>query len=226
MGKKMYAGSGLLSYCVNREEQKITLDFSGNDETGCCFRNDASILFFDANSYKSAFLCIDRELAVRFQSNSEKDIAHLVLPYYFNFRHYVELALKAIIVGLTDESPKITHSLDSLMKEVCKCVEALEYDNETPPLFNNPPKFEKSKAQATSICDILKSKISEYSQIEYVDEYYRYIFEKDKSKGLVLNHAEISLDFPSVHSLFIEIRDLLDKLCVNLRDMTYIFFTV
>ena len=38
----------------------------------------------------------------------------LVLPYFFSFRHYIELELKGFIVCISGEKADITHDLNSL----------------------------------------------------------------------------------------------------------------
>ena len=222
----MSAGSGLSQHLLNREEKTVGVDFSGKSADGECFRNDASILFFCANSYKSAFICLDKELRFRFENNyAHKDIEHLILPYYFNFRHYVELSLKALIVALTKESPKITHNLQNLMTCVTHAIDDLEFDTNTSAIFCTQEKFDSNKCEAIKLAQELNAKISEYLQFECAVEYYRYIFETDKD-GLSLKHDRIELDYNQTHLLFFETRDLFDKLSTKLRNITYIYPTL
>ena len=226
MKKKMSAGSGLSQHFLNREGKKVGVDFSGKAQDGECFRNDASILFFCANSYKSAFICLDKELNLRFENNYHvKDIEHLILPYYFNFRHYVELSLKALIVALTEESPNLTHNLQNLMTCVTNAINVLEFDENTHAIFGTKEKFDVDKSEAIELAQELNVKISEYQKFECAEEYYRYIFEREKD-SLSLKHDNIELDYTQTHSLFFETKDLIDRLLVKLRDTVYIYPTL
>ncbi len=222
----MSAGSGLSQHFLDREGKKVGVDFSGIAQDGECFRNDASILFFCANSYKSAFICLDKELGLRFENNYDaKYIEHLILPYYFNFRHYVELSLKALIVALTEESPNLTHSLQNLMTRVTNAINVLEFDENKPAIFGTKEKFDIDKTEAIELAQELNTKISEYQRLECTEEYYRYIFERD-TDSLILKHDKIELDYNQTHLLFFETKELFDKLLVKLRDIAYIYPTL
>ncbi len=226
MNKKMSAGSGLSKHFIEYESKKVGIDFSGISSDGQCFRNDASILFFGANSYKSAFICLDKEVKTRFENNiMAKDIEHLILPYYFNFRHYVELSLKALIVNLTKESPKITHDLQTLISCLLDNIDSLQFDESTPAIFCTKEKYDKTKSEVIKLAQELSKKITEYQKLECAVEYYRYIFEKDKN-DLSLKHDKIELDYNQTHLLFFETRDLFDKLLIKLREIEYVYPTL
>ena len=222
----MSAGSGLSKHYIECKSKKVGINFSGNASDGQCFRNDASILFFCANSYKSAFICLDKELDFRFENNNAiKDIEHLILPYYFNFRHYVELSLKALIIALTKESPKTTHDLQTLMTCVLEDIDVLKFDESTPAIFCTKENYNKTKSEVIKLAQELNKKINEYQKLECAVEYYRYIFEKDKN-DLSLKHEKIELDYNQTHLLFFETRDLFDKLLMKLREIEYVYPTL
>lgn len=222
----MLAGSGLSKHFIECKSKKVGIDFSGISSDGQCFRNDASILFFCANSYKSAFICLDKELDFRFENNNAiKDIEHLILPYYFNFRHYVELSLKALIVNLTKESPKITHDLQTLMTCVLEDIDILKFDESTPAMFCTQENYDKTKSEVIKLAQELNKKINEYQKHECAVEYYRYIFEKDKN-DISLKHDKIELDYNQTRLLFFETRDLFDKLLMKLREIEYVYPTL
>lgn len=231
MSNTIANGSGASMHWLDREKKRVKIDFSGYDGD-LCFRNDASILFFVANSYKSAFLCLGKEIENRFEKNKEKEIEHLILPYLFNFRHYVELVLKALYVTLTGESPKITHSLNELVSNINDKLTNLDYceiDKGQGLFFISEKKFEDTKKECLKTVEKIKILIVEYSKDEPVVEYYRYIFENERSNGdkyLVLNNPVIQLDYPKTNQLFCSIRDLFDSLCIKLRDIIYIYFTL
>ena len=222
----MSTGSGLSEHFIEYESKKVRVDFSGISPDGQCFRNDASILFFCANSYKSAFICLDKELKSRFENNIiAKDIEHLILPYYFNFRHYVELSLKALIVTLTQESPKITHDLQPLISCVLDNINFLKFDQNTPKIFCTEEQYDEIKSELIKLAQDLKEKINEYQKLECAVEYYRYIFEKDKN-DLSLKHDKIDLDYNQTHSLFWGTRDLFDKFLMKLKQIEYVYSTL
>ena len=228
---KIKSGTGYSIHSIDRENKTISIDFSGNpdssdpifDKNDGCLRNDASILFFVANSYKSAFLCIGRDIDNRFENNIEKDIEHLILPYYFNFRHYVETELKAIYVAVTNKSSENIHDICKLINQTVNAINEISYDE----IDNSYPKlpedcFNEIKTNVLSICGKLKTMIDQYISIEPDVAYYRYIF----GKNLVLNNPVIQLDYPKTNQLFCSIRDLFDSLCIKLRDIIYIYFTL
>lgn len=230
--KKMMNGTGISAHLFKKEEKQIGIDFSGYEPdninfTGdkkVCYRNDASILFFSANSYWDAFNLISREINKRFEGEySPKEIERFILPYYFSFRHFVELELKALITALSKHSPETTHKISKLIKIFCKLVYEIECDPNERYIFSK--NYEKAKSNSIQMCIELSDLIDQYLQFEYSDEYYRYIFEQEKGY-LVLKHAVIELDYPAMNSLFYNIHDLFIKICIELRNIKYIYFTL
>ena len=229
---KISTGTGLLKCRFDRENKKIEIDFSGyDDRDGYCYRNDASILFFSANSYRSAFLCLGKELENRFDNSKVKNIGHMILPYLFNFRHFVELELKALYVTLTGESPQITHSLNELICNINNKLTNLDYcdiDKGQGIFFKSEKFFEDTKKECLETVEKLKVLIAQYIEDEPAVEYYRYIFENEtvnKKKELILNNSIVSLDFNLTNSLFLSIRDLFDKLHKELTKIVYVQFS-
>lgn len=227
MPKRMAAGSGATATWLNRENKTIKIDFSGFDGN-LCFRNDASILFFASNSYRSAFLSLGRDLEERFETYIDKDIAHLVLPYLFNFRHFVELELKALYTAITNNSPKITHDLKILLSYNKNALKELSFEEIDKSYISiTEEKFNVSKKEACDIFDNLEIIINKYIEKEITVEYYRYIFEiqtENREKYLALNNPVIELDFKETDLLFKSVRDMADKLRVKLIEFIYVQF--
>lgn len=230
--KKMMNGTGITAHVFKKEEKQIGIDFSGYEpdninfvgDKKVCYRNDASILFFSANSYWDAFNLISKEINKRFEGDyTSKGIERLILPYYFSFRHFVELELKALIIALSKHSPETTHKISKLVEIFCKLVDEIECDSSEYYIFSKD--YETAKRNSIQMCTKLSDLISQYLKFEYSDEYYRYIFEQKKG-NLVLNHAVIELDYPSMNSLFYDIHDLFIKICIELRKIKYIYFTL
>lgn len=222
MSKNMAAGSGLVRIGFDREGKKILLDFSGHDKENTCFRNDASILFFASNSYCNAFYSLGRELNSRFENNTIKDVGHLVLPYLFNFRHFVELELKALFVAITNQSPKLTHDIADLLVQTENAMNAITFDS-IEKRFNpiTEEGFNKSKSEARTIFFELKKLIAQYVSTEASVEYYRYIFENEK-QALILNNPIIELDLKSTEVLFQSIVNTFRDFRQKLREIIYI----
>lgn len=229
MTNKIATGSGASMHWLDREKKRVKIDFSGYDGD-LCFRNDASILFFASNSYRSAFLSLGRDLEERFESYIDKDIEHLILPYLFNFRHFVELELKALYVAVTNKSPDLTHDLKFLLTKVEESIIGIDY-NTIDKSYRNPTEdqFNKIKDEAIGLFTDLKAKISIYIDKEPAQEYYRYIFE-DEKKGreryIILKNTVVELDFLETDSLFKSIRSLFDKLRLKLRDIIYVYCSI
>jgi len=208
---------------IEREKKVIQVDFSGNANDGC-YRNDASILFFAANSYKDAFSVLSQELERRFEADCRvKDIEHLILPYYFNFRHYVELELKALIVMLSGDSPKLSHKLGELVENFSNLVDEVKHDPTD--RFHTVEEFEKDRKVVKDLIYNLKKRIHQYMSLEYADEYYRYIFEQEKH-ALALKNDTIELDYINTNKLFYDILKLFVDIRLALRSIVYIYFNL
>lgn len=219
---------GLSTHSINRKTKKVEIDFSGyepewtnviGDKT-LCLRNDASILFFVANSYWTAFDLISKELNKRFENEyNNKDIEQLVLPYYFNFRHFVELELKALIVALSTSSPETTHKLNVLANELSNLIKDIERD---PKICSEQTRYIEAKEKSIYLCDKLKELIAKYCDIEFADEFFRYIFEK-KNGSINLKHYVIKLNYCVENDLFNNIHELLMNICDELSSYKYIY---
>ena len=199
-------GSGLSAYKFDREKKFISIDFSGNipknysffEGRDDCIRNDASILFFSANSYRVCFELVSKEIKDEFDktNGSSKRIEKLILPYYFSFRHFIELELKAIIATLSGCSPSTTHKLDPLIEESIQLLNEYKYKDKNMEI--DEEHFEAHKKEASEMLQNLRKQIKEYTSKEPSEDYYRYIFEtegKGKERHIVLKNNTISLDY-------------------------------
>lgn len=129
-------GTGQLIREFNKEKKTVLLDLSGNDiETPAgaktnCYRNDASVLFYIANSYWNATKTLEEKIKNCFED--EKDysdlITQLVMPYLFEFRHFVEVSLKALFMNATGEQAETIHDLDKLFISAKDAILALQRD--------------------------------------------------------------------------------------------------
>lgn len=225
MSNQLADGTGMMEICYDSEKKKIILDLSGNDRRDGCYRNDASILFFASNSYRSSYICIGNELNKRFENNQIKHIHHLILPYLFNFRHFLELELKGLYVAITNESPTPTHNLDTLLKSVGTAITNLEFgQNDYIHIDLSIEEFNLLHPEIKTIYNDLKSLITKYSQNEPAVEYYRYVFEIN-NKQLKLNNPVIEFDFYEINELFLEIRNTIDKLRSKLKEVIFLMCT-
>lgn len=218
---KMMSGTGLVKYKYDYEKEKIGINFSGESAEGN-YRNDASILFYAANNYRHSYYILEKELNKYFSEEVDiREISHIVLPLLFNFRHYVELEIKAFIVALTNESPKAIHALDILFGDLKIAINA-EYDN---CLITD--RKSGLESVVSSIIKPLDTLIKNYTKTEPAVEYYRYIFEIEyvkKDKYLVLKNPIIEVDFKSVKDLFNSIIGLFNDLRLELNRLDYYIY--
>ncbi len=129
-------GTGQLRIGINKEKRTAQLDLSGNDnETRPdgkinCFRNDASVLFYIANSYWNATKTLEEKIRNCFDADKDCSdlITQLVIPYFFEFRHFVELSLKALFMNATGEQAENTHELDKLFNTTKEAILNLKPD--------------------------------------------------------------------------------------------------
>lgn len=218
MSGKMKSGTGLVKHIVDYDEKLFGINLTGKSAEGD-FRNDASILFYASNNYRHSYCILEKELDRCFNERvNVRELSHCILPLLFNFRHYIELEIKAFIVALTCESPRVTHELDDLFndlretiyKEYTKCLD------------------KKLKISLGSLINSniepLNELIENYTNIEPAVEYYRYIFETQKvnrEKELVLNNPIISIDFKQLKELFNDIISIFNNMRFELNRMDY-----
>lgn len=228
MGKKIKSGSGLLQVRYDNEKRYIGFDISGNEkqdtdvETVNCFRNDASVFFLAANSYLTAFYVLSEQMNKSFEADAQKEVRHLVLPYYFNFRHYVELELKALIIALKNEAPQIVHDLDKLWKEFSDEVTNLSYNKD---IVNNGvtnETFEKTKNEVQERVKNAYKLLEEYVKEEPEVEYYRFLFDTK----FELSKTIVELDFGYVDKIFRDLATELKIINAKLREIIYLFCTL
>ncbi len=225
----MKNGTGLSCRKFDAEKRYVGIDFSGIEENegmqeeGHCFRNDASIFFYASSSYFASFHLISQQIDKAFEKAERKTVERLILPYYFNFRHYLELELKALIIGLTDESPNISHDLMYLWKEFSKRFSDLEYDSDQVLQYKvTQDSFEKQKSKI--LCVMAKAEIilKEYVAKEPNVEYYRFIFDTK----MELKNPIIELDFPDVDKELRELAQRFKEIKLYLREIIYLYFSV
>lgn len=224
MKEKLMTGTGMSIHSFDREGKKVSIDFTGDSPEGC-YRNDASIVFFAANSYRASNYALRDEIKRRFESNySEKDIEHLIMPYYFSFRHAIELYLKAIIVSISGVSPENIHGLSKLSSKLDSMLQGLAKPSDSQ---LSDQLFNERKGKAISLFQDLSNMISMYERKEPSEEYYRYIFGLNKKKDFLLSDPNLTLDFSTISDEFNNVFWKIHNLCVALREADiYVYFTL
>lgn len=219
-------GTGLTEHTYDYEKKYVEIDFAGDDQEQC-YRNDASVLFFAANSYREAYLTIQRELEIRFEKRERpKHIEHLILPYLFSFRHYLELEMKALYAAITDSFPERGHSLIHIAGNLNEKIKQLEYKEMSGVFVISRQKFDEKKQDIVSRFEAVQKMVTEYCDLEPAVEYYRYIFELSKN-DMVLRNQRVTLDFNRMKKLFHNISSNLLSICMTLREMNiYVYFTL
>ena len=237
---KQMAGTGLSVHRFDFLTKSMSIEFNGIvrevDKSGKivdhCFRNDASILFFAANSYKKSFDVISNKIDALFmepESNKvARDISHLILPYYFSFRHFVELELKAYIMCITKRKPKKSHTLNDLYNDYYNKLRSLQYKGID--LILPKQDFRDHKNKAMEISRLLREKLDSYIDLESADEYYRFILElpdkNDTDKSLKLNRSEIKLEYGDTDRLFRDMCKLFNAIRIELSCFIYTYYLI
>ena len=212
--KRIKTGTGLSTHTINYELMKVEVDLSGNYE-GNCFRNDASIFFFAANSYRQAYVQLGEEIENRFMERAkEKDIEHLVLPYLFCFRHFIELELKAFLVVLDQEPPRKTHALNELLEKTSESLKGL--------LISDKYSFKEDDLRliksAMESLESIKQSLLYFMSSESAPEYYRYIF-SNNTTFLEMKNPVVSLEYKRSKEEFSNISNHFNKISINLRQV-------
>ena len=228
MGKKAKRGSGLLQVRYDNKKRYIGFDISGNEEnvieteTANCFRNDASIFFLAANSYLTAFYVLSEQMKKSFEADAQKELRRLVLPYYFNFRHYVELELKALIIVLTNEAPQMVHDLDKLWQVFSDNVDKLNFYMDIVNTNVTNESFEKVKSDVQVHIKQAYELLEEYIKEEPAVEYYRFLFDTK----FELSKTIVELDFGYEDKLFRDLATEFKVINAKLREIVYLFYTL
>lgn len=212
--KRIKTGTGLSTHTINYELMKAEVDLSGNYE-GNCFRNDASIFFFAANSYRQAYVQLGKEIEKRFMERvKEKDIEHLVLPYLFCFRHFIELELKAFLVVLDQEPPRKTHDLNELLEKTGESLKSLLNSEE---YSFKEDDVRKIKSAMESLENI-KQSLLYFMSSEPAAEHYRFIF-SNNTKFLEMKNPVVSLDYKQSRENFSNISSNFNTIFTYLRQV-------
>ena len=167
-------GSGYILLDFDEKTETVNLDVSGNDGDFGSFRNDASILWTVAQSYMTSCKVLLKSIENGFENSDRYLVTNLIIPYYFNFRHYIEVSLKAITLWANKSNYKTIHGLSELFTDVKQSIGAILTK---PEMWNsNVKKDEVSERMAKYLLDLEKN-ISIVEQNETSVEYYRFIFE-------------------------------------------------
>ena len=220
-------GTGQLVREFNREKRTVLLDLSGNDIEATtygkinCYRNDASVLFYIANSYWNATKTIEEKISNCFEA--EKDysdlITQLVMPYLFEFRHFVELSLKALFMNATGEQAEIVHDLDKLFISAKDAIMALQRDERPGILAITDEKYNSSMANIKKYLDKMEEIIVPYASSEPSVEYYRFLFDRNNN----LDNPIITLDFEKERQLQNEYYSAYKWLIRSIHEIHYIY---
>ncbi len=157
-----------------------------------------------------------------FEADVQKEVRHLVLPYYFNFRHYVELELKGLIITMTNEMPKITHDLKSLWKVFSEKMDELKYNSE---VVNDKVKevnFVRVKNDIKIHMKQAYNILEEYVKEEPAADYYRFLFDTKFELSKIL----VELDFGYVDKLFRDMANEFKLINAKLHEIVYIYCTL
>ena len=235
------SGSGLVEVGIDTEKLIFSVDFTGKEthevydiETGgqktitSNYFNSETVLFYVSNSYYLAYRAIYKHLLQKveeYKTNKSNINTHLVvrhiLPYYFNYRHYVETQLKALSVAVKRIAILENHDLKELLKDVLNGIQNLSLTSKGIKL-KSEEELEKYKKILIQHFEKLTPLLEEYLNIEPSPEYYRYIFEKD----FKCNNPKIYLDLKYTEKLFEDIVNCFKAIGRDLFDVMYFWHLV
>ena len=220
-------GTGQLIRGFNKEKKTVMLDLSGNDieattgEKMNCYRNDASVLFYIANSYWKATKTLEEKINNCFEA--EKDcsdlITQLVMPYLFEFRHFVEVSLKALFMNATGEQAEIVHDLDKLFISAKDAIMTLKRDERPGILAITDEEYNSSMANIKKYLDKMEKIIIPYASSEPTVEYYRFLFDRNNN----LDNPIIILDYEKERQLQNDYYSAYKWLIRSIHEIHYIF---
>lgn len=212
-------GSGYILLDFDENTKNVNLDISGNDGDFGSFRNDAAILWTVAQSYMTSCKVLLKSIENGFENSDRYLVINLMIPYYFNFRHYIEVSLKSITLWANKSHYEKIHVLSELFKDVNGSIKEILTK---PEMWNSNVKEDKVAEHLTkinkSLLDLEKI-ISIVEQNETSFEYYRFIFEKNNQ----LKKAKISFDYKKEIELYNNTVQLINSIVNNLRVIIYIF---
>lgn len=212
-------GSGYILLDFDEKTKAVNLDVSGNDGDFGSFRNDASILWTVAQSYMTSCKVLLKSIENGFENSDRYLVTNLIIPYYFNFRHYIEVSLKAITLWANKSEYKKIHGLSELFKDVKESIGAILTK---PEMWNSNVKKDDVSERLEKVNEYLldlEKNISIVEQNETSVEYYRFIFETNNQ----LEKAKISFDYKKEFELYNNTVRLINSIVNNLRVLIYIF---
>ena len=146
-------------------------------------------------------------------------VTNLIIPYYFNFRHYIEVSLKAITLWTNKSNYKKIHGLSELFTDVNDSIKAILTK---PEMWNSNVKKDDVSEHLEKVNEYLldlEKNISIVEQNETSVEYYRFIFETNNQ----LKKTKISFDYKKEIELYNNTVRLINSIVNNLRVLVYIF---
>ena len=235
------SGSGLVEVAIDAEKLCFSVDFTGKEthevydiETGGSktitsnYFNSETVLFYVSNSYFLAYRAIYKQLLQKveeYKANKSNQNTHLVvrhiLPYYFNYRHFIETQLKALSVAVKRIAIMENHDLKGLTTDVIEGINSLSVTL-TNIKIKDADTLEKHKGVLIQHFQKLAPLIDEYLKIEPSPEYYRYIFEKN----FVCQNPKVSLDLNYTEKLFGDILNCFREIERDLFEVVYFWHLV
>lgn len=179
-------GTGAIGIGFDTEKKRAMLDVSDNYSTIIssdeCYSNDGSVLYITANGYAETCKILLDSIKTGFEHDDRHKTISLIIPYFFNFRHYIEISLKAIILWSSDSMYEKSHDLSVLYEQAEHAVESI---------IDKPEMWKDSVTKERVIeyqdiykeyLTVIKDEISVFIQNEPAVEYYRYIFDRYNDK--------------------------------------------
>ena len=236
------SGTGFIKTEIDIDNLTFCVDFTGKDthkiwnpktssleETTSNYFNSESVLFYVSNSYWFANRSIYRNLitAIEDYKNGQKNnsqykyILRHILPYYFNFRHFVETELKALSIAVKRITAIANHNLTNLVDDLIDGVKSLTLESKGV-FLKKQEELEEKKTIVLQILHNLGNNINEYVKLEPSDDYYRFIFDKDFQCG----NPVVKLDLNLTEQLFSNIVSNFREIETELHNIMYFYHLI
>lgn len=141
------------------------------------------------------------------------------MPYLFEFRHFVEVSLKALFMNATGEQAETIHDLDKLFISAKDAILALQRDERPGILAISDEKYNSSMASIRKNLKKMEEIIIPYASSEPSVEYYRFLFDKNNN----LDDPIITLDYEKERQLQNEYYRAYKWLIRSIHEIHYIF---
>lgn len=216
-------GTGLIGKYFSLEGKIGLIDVSGIDTLGFigdnqCYRNDASILWIVAQSYANNCKNLLESINKKFEEHNSNGL-YFIIPYFFSYRHFIEVSLKAITLWASHSEYEITHDLSKLLEQAEKAINNI---TDRVDIWNSNitiKKVKKFQRKTQKNLSKLKLIVTEFNKSEPAADYYRFIFETTNE----IKQTKIVFKYDDEYNNFSQTYKIIYNIVINLSYIVYVF---